>query len=115
MILETMRKAIARLEQLQAESTQGEWVRGEVVEGQYDGDLWAVGGKERIIGTFHRVHDNNSNRYVDMELIVALHRTIPALLAILREAEQYLKPAKGVERYIERELALARAILGETE
>lgn len=109
MSLETIQKAITRLEQLQADSTQGEWDTT---------PLWYGVDVETEQGYLVAASIDIENA----ELIVALHRTIPALLEMFKSEVEWLEEGNNAA-IVESstvfaatpELALARAILGETE
>lgn len=113
--LETIQRAIEHLERLQAESTQGEWVKEpsprfhdlyyhvkSTVEGKY-------GEQYPFIDS-----ENEGFEEADVDLVTALHRSIGSILHILRVA---LLEAKWTDSEVgsQAETALARAILGRTE
>lgn len=119
MTLEIIQEAITELERLQAESTQGEWVKEpsprfhdlyyhvkSTVEGKY-------GEQYPFIDS-----ENEGFEEADVDLVTALHRTIPAVLRILQqaadEAATRIQPKAYYEDIMYSEIALARAILGET-
>lgn len=115
--VEKLQAAIERLEELRADSAPGAWTTY-----RDEGSLgWYVNSSEhgRVLSTGY-VGNNDSKSHAD--LIVTLHSTIPALLAILRDiAERYRKFPPASEPGWEPKapstvnaLALATAILGES-
>ena len=95
-------RAITRLEQLKAESTQGDW--GPDLDAQ-SGD-WDGPSSTQIKGSGVTLWGDDPETVWDAKLIIALHRTIDAQLSILRFAVEYDRPRDSV-------VALAKAILGE--
>lgn len=115
--VERLEAAIAKLEQSKAESTQGDWwfesmpETGESRIGS-DADGFAFMGATTV--TFYPVPGQLNPS--DAELIVTLHRTIVAQLAILREAHFQVSGAPEARGFIGNEFSLvmrlADAILG---
>lgn len=99
---EELDAAIAKLSTLQAGITAGSW-----------------GGHQNILGVDRvraadgyivaEVYGDNSQE-ANAELIVTLHRTIDAQLAILREGLALIESNEDVELLYANELALGRAI-----
>lgn len=116
-VTETIQAAIDKLERLRDESTPKPWhywtddLNGDV-------DLWHDQEQRLWIGNLGQ-HEN-ARVYRDADLIVTLHRTIDAQLAILRNS---YGGAQDVDRYgwssadspdaVADALDLARAIIGE--
>ena len=112
--VETLTAAIARLEQLKADSTPNEWIDTYNEEedefriwSAYSDTSWVM---ESLVSSGGREQDN--------ALIVTLHRTIDAQIAILDNAlsnqRWHDNNFVGVRDTIEDDcLALAHAILGE--
>lgn len=111
--VERLEAAIAKLETQKAESTPGEWNARQAFN--IDGEV--VGHDINTATAYELGCTFTPNS--DAELIVTLHRTIDAQLAFLRAAvesvpiwiEDGATEAEVVED-LERELALADAILG---
>ena len=123
--VERIEAAITKLEALKSESIQGLWRSAEL-----SGSHWLVfaatdgsGGGESVAAITSNDGDNESSREPTAELIVTLHRTIDAQLAILRavvesvpiwvENDGPMTDAELVDNLLF-ELALADAILGES-
>jgi hypothetical protein len=107
--VERLEAAITKLETLRAESTPGRWVaedesfNGPYVRAWFDNEF---NGNTGIAGTRHGMPD--------ADLIVTLHRTIDAQLAILRGVAAIKgtpNPLFMLDRFA---LNLADAILGES-
>ena len=111
--------AIQRLEDQRAASTPGPWsifeyskhtgVAGEVaVQAHHPGRIG-----EGLVAGFDYEGYHSTIEPGDAHLIVTLHRTIDAQLAILKSARAQLEPFHGMvlqDAALEYELALARAI-----
>lgn len=84
--VERLQAAIDKLEKLRADSTPGEWIyrgRGCIAAGEY-GDVVAPGRVDCMAycnGSSSTIEGDNLD--ADADLIVTLHRTIDAQLAIL--------------------------------
>ena len=105
-VVERLEGAIAKLEQLKADSLPGPWFityereRWPRVWGNSDGQ-----DADQVAKTHHRG---------DADLIVTLHRTIDAQLAILKAArEDFAKFGRKPSEFFDNDLALADAILGD--
>lgn len=110
--VELLERAIDRLEDLTAESTPGAWLRGHSSIGS------RYVSESEFVATCVVLDEGLTDG--DADLIVALHETIPALLAILKEAltQAILEESYPLYWYApaaEESVALARAILGESE
>jgi hypothetical protein len=106
--VERLEAAITKLETLRAESTPGRWVaedesfNGPYVRAWFDNEF---NGNTGIAGTRHGMPD--------ADLIVTLHRTIDAQLAILRAArDDFERFGRKPSKFFENDVALADAILG---
>lgn len=102
--VETLGAAIHKLETLKAAGTEGEWWMNPIERGEVfiEGDPAA--GEYPLA----EVHE-----HADAELIVTLHRTIDAQLAILRAAlDDFERYGSKPSKFFENDLALADAILG---
>ena len=101
-VVERLEAAIAKLEQLKADGTLGPW----------NVDMIPETGECRVVrffeffGSHLEEVTNGGSIQPDAELIVTLHRTIDAQLAILRAGLSDGAP-------LHTELALADAILGD--
>ena len=95
--VEEIQQAIATLERLRAESTPGAW------EGYDDGILVGINSPQVTVAF------EGDLRVRDIDLIVTLHRTIDAQLAIMRLS---LGDARGSEFCWQFALPLARSING---
>lgn len=114
---ETIRAAIARLEQQRDASTPGPWeaVGGTIDGGPYSSCEVVTSDVDCMSYCYGGTGRGIQNR-ADGALIVTLHRTIDAQLRILREAEYQLgKDAGFAAREYNLFLPLARAILGEDQ
>ena len=120
--VEKLEAAITKLENLKAASTQGTW--------KHEDEYGLSGGKYVGIPVFEFV---TARAYAGSEsnaaLIVTLHRTIDAQLAVVRSAADFLVNAEGewplpiwekhpelrerLEALLDVEVALADAILGD--
>jgi len=116
--VERLTAAIEKLERLKAESSLGPWKatdrRGVPALAPYEADIDALGLSEAVDW---RVADVIFAS--DAELIVTLHRTIDAQLAILRRVLDIVTPIDGQASYdigpgsrVGQALALADTILG---
>lgn len=106
--LDEIRDAIATLERLRAESTPGVWAHLQVVADYSQIDNGDSGNPLALIG----------RNIPDGDLIVTLHRTIDAQLAILQGGVSIAHTMSRVSDaaaadWAENELALARAINGD--
>ena len=118
---EEIQQAIATLERLRAESTPGPWFCEDSGQESAPGfpAVWTDAEGVDLAATIARPDDFVMPRGVkprgDMELIVTLHRTVDAQLAILQEAVEMLAPFAGMRLHedgVRFQLALARAING---
>ena len=110
--VERLTAAIEKLEALKAEAFAGPWeALGSGVE---HGDHWYVlSGRESILYISANDGSDEEFRQPTAELIVTLHRTIDAQLAILRWSLNEIEYENGeVVYYDEHTVALADAILG---
>jgi len=119
---EIIQAAINKLEDLRRESTysavnepwllnRGDWTVGERAT---DGGQYATLTAHED-GRFPATQEPDGETVASLELVVVLHRTIIAQLAILRDALAMSQPFFGMvmqESVIEKELNLAKAILG---
>lgn len=120
--IERLQAAIEKLERLKAECTPGEWGFESIPEtGEsriyLEADGFAFMAATTV--TFYPVPGGLMPN--DADLIVTLHRTIDAQLAIMRAATERgaaAVGAGGIERFVwsreHRAVALAEAILGST-
>lgn len=109
---ELLERAIDRLEDLVAASTPGVWLRGHSSIGSQ-----FTSGTE-FVATLVVLDEGLTDGNAD--LIVALHRTIPALLDLMRcivEFSEHVGLGEPGERptQIQSVIDMARAILGESE
>jgi hypothetical protein len=129
--VERLTAAIEKLEALKADSTPGpwwHWPEAGVIEIYSDWRDPARTGSEVVIAPRIRPRDGwgreatiyRDNYEPNAELIVTLHRTIDAQLAILRRALDVATPIDGQASYdigpgsrVGQALALADAILGD--
>lgn len=97
------------VERLEAALAKLDALRGAVPE---SGDLeWREHG--RAIIAYDDTVVAADLMVMDQQMILTLHRTIPALLAILRAAlDDYERYGKKPSKFFENDLALADAILG---
>lgn len=113
MSIETLERAIARLEELKAGTYDIPWVA--VGSGPAPGDHWTVhesGGEYlALIATQDGV--NEPQREPTAELIVALSRCVDPLLSLFKGHLEWVKQDRYCNKPGVRVLALARAILGE--
>lgn len=118
---ERLEAAIARLEQLKAESTPGDWgveTIPETGESRVSSERDGFAFMAATTVTSFPVPGGVTR--VDAQLIVTLHRTIDAQLGILRDAlHVYGNPIPAFigheEQVLHWQLALADAVLGGTE
>lgn len=119
--VEKLEAAIAKLKAERAVSTAGDlvisgWHSGTAIPGAWQ--AWDSGIGPKPEGSYSPILSSPEN----LNLTITLHRTIDALLEILRQAvaEQALYDDAGPEFFpegagVDRELALASAILGDLE
>jgi len=111
---ETIAAAIEKLERLRDDSTPGPWALDICSPSIWTAGETVLGGTIADINYDQQTGDHHPKE--DGELIVTLHRTISAQLAILRQAHAELEPFAGVrlpDDAVQHELDLARAILRE--
>jgi inosine/xanthosine triphosphate pyrophosphatase family protein len=103
---ETIQAAIDKLEAQRTFATKGQWAVTD------DGDLCVVGGSTEV--AYFRWMANTFNP--DAELIVTLHRTIDAQLALFRSSIWLLSIDRLTETHaaVQGTIDLAHAILGES-
>ena len=110
--VETLERAISKLETLRDEACELPWTSTDQSPSM-DGRNWVI-RTEGVAGMRITAHDYG--HYGNAELIVALSRTVEPMLALLREAlgsirwtqtRGALSPTEGIA------IRLARAILGE--
>ena len=109
-VVERLEAAIAKLEQLKADGTLGPW----------NVDMIPETGECRVVrffeffGSHLEEVTNGGSIQPDADLIVTLHRTIDAQLAILKAArEDFAKFGRKPSEFFDNDLALADAILGD--
>lgn len=114
MTADLLTRAIAELDRLVEASTPGLWVMGE----SWPGIETVVGtGRPDLPPRWSVVSDSHGGNAIhpnDAELVIKLHRTIPAQRELLTLALEYgeLAPGNG-SRFIAVANNLARLILGE--
>lgn len=109
--IEEIRQAITTLERLKAESTPGPWNVDQNEPAIWTSGDSVEGGTICYINSDQQTGDHRP--YGDAELIVTLHRTIDAQLAILQHALEEYNPRDDAQGYIVDDgLELAHAING---
>ena len=117
--LETIQAAIVKLEMLKAEGTSGPWTAMEYDSNPGDQGVPIIGGgeigsMEGHLTAYTMTLGSEERSVIDAELIVTLHRTLDAQLAILRAAQDdYNQYGEKPSKFFANDVALARAILGE--
>ncbi len=110
--VETIQAAIDRLEGLRATAFHGEW--SAFTGGVAHGDHWYVIADNQSIALISANDGSDEeHRGPTANLIVTLHRTIDAQLAILQRTAAYPNVGLRFEPVDHAVLALAAAILGE--
>ena len=108
--VERLGAAIAKLEQLKAEGTSSPWVgRTNIL-----GIRRLMDSEGGVLAEMFDATDHGDESFENTDLIVTLHRTIDAQLAILKAArEDCAKFGRKPSEFFENDLALADAILGD--
>ena len=101
-VVERLEAAIGKLEQLKADSTAGGWYAPEFTHGS----VWAgTGSSDDLLVV------DDARLYGDADLIVTLHRTIDAQIAVLKVGAEFALITSN--RWTDISVALADAILGD--
>ena len=100
-VVERLEAAIAKLEWLKAKSTPGEWYAPESAA-----SVWAGAGLSSDLLVV-----DDARFLGDADLIVTLHRTIDAQIAVLRVGSEFALITSN--RWTDISVALADAILGD--
>ena len=117
--VETIQAAIEKLEMLRTKSTPRPWTAMEYDSNPGDRGVPIIGGgeigsMEGHLTAYTMTLGSEEQSVIDAELIVTLHRTIDAQLALLRAAQDdYNQYGGKPSPFFANDVALAIAILGE--
>lgn len=117
--VETIQAAIEKLEEFKTESTPSPWTAMEYDDNPGDQGVPIIGGGEAgsmkgHLTAYTMTLGNEEQSVVDADLIVTLHRTIDAQLAILHHALTSVGVLAGWVTVDNNAYRLAAAILGES-
>ena len=106
-VVERLEAAIAKLEQLKAEGTSSPWVgRTNIL-----GIRRLMDSEGGVLAEMFDATDHGDESFENTDLIVTLHRTIDAQIAVLRVGSEFALITSN--RWTDISVALADAILGD--